>query len=331
LRGLLPAAWRMTVRPTAHAYWRMRFSIIITCYNQGKLIKDAVDSALSARRDSEEIIVVDDGSTDGSRELLRSYGRAVRLVCREINGGAGVARNCGASVATGDFLVFLDGDDVLLPWALDVYQRIVERKEPKLILSRMQWFRGALPRAQAVAAPQSIRIVEYMDYMRKDRPFGNSASALVIDRRAFHQVSGWLQEMFPMDDQDLTFRLGDSGRTIQILSPATVLHREHEANSIHHIPPFIVVLFRMLERERQGGYPGGEPRRLERYGLLGGLILHWTKRAVKRGLYRDAATLLVQGWPMLAAAIARRCKAVFAGRRPSETLAIQEQGVRLYS
>lgn len=300
----------------------MRFSIIITSHNQREFIRDAVDSALSTRHADREVIVVDDGSTDGSQEILRSYGQSIRLICRETNGGAGVARNCGAAAAAGDFLVFLDGDDALLPWALDLYQRIVERKQPKMILGSMQWFRGARSDARAVETPHSMQIVEYKDYMGKDRPFGNSASALVIERGTFHQVRGWFQEMFPMDDQDLAFRLGNSGRTIQILSPVTVLHREHAANSVHHVPPFLVVLFRMIERERQGGYPGGEPRRFERYGLLGGLVFFWTKRAVKRGLYRDAATLLVRGWPMLFAAVALRCNAVLNGRRPCETIAV---------
>jgi len=298
----------------------MRFSVVITSHNQREFIKDAVDSALSVRGHSEEIIVVDDGSTDGSQELLRSYGPAIRLVCREHNGGAGEARNCGAQIARGDYLVFLDGDDALLPWALDVYRRIVACKRPVMILGSMQWFQGALPNARAAATPKTMRIVEYKDYMGKDRPFGNSASALVIERRAFLQVHGWLQEMFPMDDQDLTIRLGDSGKTIQILSPDSILRREHPANTVGHVPPFLVVLFRMIDRERHGGYPGGELRRFDRYGLLGGLVFFWTKRAVKRGLYREAASLLARGWPMLVAAVARRCSVLLNGRIPCETI-----------
>src|ERR1019366_8504283 len=104
----------------------IRFSIIITSYNQPEFIKDAVDSALSQRPGAAEIIVVDDASTDGTQEVLRQYGDAIRLVCRETNGKCSVARNCGAALARGEYMVFLDGDDAFLPWALDVYERIIE-------------------------------------------------------------------------------------------------------------------------------------------------------------------------------------------------------------
>jgi len=300
----------------------MQFSIIITSYNQREFIKDAVDSALSAAAGAAEVIVVDDASTDGSQELLRTYGEAIRLVCRELNGGAGAARNCGAAVATGDYLVFLDGDDLFFPWAMEVYRSVVERKTPKMILGSMRWFRGDRPAACAPHAPQSVHIVDYPDYMRKDRPFGNSASVLVIDRRAFLRVRGWMQDMFPMDDQDLSIRLGDSGRTVQVLSPDTVQRREHSANTVHDVALFLPRLACMLERERRGEYPGGSMRRFDRYGLLGGLVFFWFKRAFRCGLYGEAVALLLRGWRMLAIAIARRGSSHLTGRRPCETIEI---------
>jgi len=114
----------------------IRFSIVITSYNQPEFIKDAVDSALVQRTAEKEIIVVDDASTEGTLQILRQYGDAIRLVPLETNQGACVARNCGAAVAAGEYLVFLDGDDALVPWALDVYERIVQAKKPKMILGR---------------------------------------------------------------------------------------------------------------------------------------------------------------------------------------------------
>src|SRR5438309_10887096 len=114
-----------------------RFSIIITCYNQSSFIRDAIDSALAQSYTDKEIIVVDDASTDGSKELLEEYGSAIRFKALETNEGPCAARNWGASLASGDFLVFLDGDDVLMPWALIVYSGIIRLKYPRLILCRM--------------------------------------------------------------------------------------------------------------------------------------------------------------------------------------------------
>jgi glycosyltransferase involved in cell wall biosynthesis len=108
-----------------------RISIIITFYNQRDFIKDAVDSALALRKAGLEIVAADDASTDGSQEILKQYRDAIQLVCLEANQGACAARDRGASLATGDYLIFLDGDDAFFPWALDVYERIVLNKHPR--------------------------------------------------------------------------------------------------------------------------------------------------------------------------------------------------------
>jgi len=94
--------------------WRMRVSIIIRNYNYEKYVGDAVDSALAQPHPDVEVIVVDDGSTDDSRRILRSYGDRIRLITRE-NGGEGAAANTGFAQARGDVVIFLDSDDVLMP------------------------------------------------------------------------------------------------------------------------------------------------------------------------------------------------------------------------
>src|SRR5215469_10781174 len=93
-----------------------RFSIVVTCYNQVDFIGAAVKSALAQNIHLlREVIVVDDGSSDGSRELLESYGESIRYCPLPHNLGAVEARNEGAALASGEYLVFLDGDDLLMP------------------------------------------------------------------------------------------------------------------------------------------------------------------------------------------------------------------------
>jgi glycosyltransferase involved in cell wall biosynthesis len=299
-----------------------RFSIIITFYNQRNFIKDAVDSAIALRKAGLEIIAVDDASTDGSQEILKQYRDAIQLVCLEANQGACAARDRGASLATGEYLVFLDGDDAFLPWALDVYERIVLNKQPKMILGTMSWFEGALPAVPAGDSPQEITIVDYSDYLRRDRAFGNSASALVVSRQAFEDVHGWLTSFFPAEDHDFALRLGASGRTIQILSPATVQHRAHASNTVNNISTCIDGVDHLLRRERSGDYPGGARRRLERRALIGGVVIHWTRMAARNGMYRDATAFLLRGWPMVLAAVTRRLGVLMSGQQPRETIKI---------
>jgi len=301
-----------------------RFSIVITCYNQGDFIKEAVDSALAQNCRDREIIVVDDGSTDGSRQLLKTYANAITLETVEVNGGAVAARNRGAAIARGDYLVFLDGDDRLQPSALDVYASVADRKSPKLILARMLFFRGSLVTERTEKQPSEIKLVEYEDYFSKNRAYRASASAMVIERQAFHLVGGWSAGTFPADDQDLLFKLGCAGRTIQILSPETSAYRLHETNTTRHLLPLVNALYCLLAREKNGDYPGGRNRRFERRAVIGGFVFYMVKQTWLNRLRGQSLALLAAGWPMIAAAIMRKSVArlTWQNRLPEERYAL---------
>lgn len=92
-----------------------RISAIITAYNCQAYIGDAIESVLSQTRRPDEIVVVDDGSTDGTAAIVRTYAAdGVRHVHQE-NGGPSAARNRGIAETTGELICFLDGDDLWLP------------------------------------------------------------------------------------------------------------------------------------------------------------------------------------------------------------------------
>lgn len=93
-------------------------SIIIPAFNAEKYISEAINSVLSQECDFDfETIVVDDGSTDRTADVVRQYGDKVQLIQKE-NGGPGSARNAGARQAQSEILVFLDADDRMLPGRL---------------------------------------------------------------------------------------------------------------------------------------------------------------------------------------------------------------------
>lgn len=89
-------------------------SIVINNYNYARYLETAVESALQQTYPHVEVIVVDDGSTDGSRQLLEGYAERVRLVLKE-NGGQASALNAGYAASAGEIVLFLDADDALLP------------------------------------------------------------------------------------------------------------------------------------------------------------------------------------------------------------------------
>lgn len=93
-------------------------SVIVPAFNAMETLGGTIASALTQTRPAAEIIVVDDGSTDGTSELLAGHGERIRWV-RQENAGVSAARNHGARIARGELLAFVDADDVLLPAYLE--------------------------------------------------------------------------------------------------------------------------------------------------------------------------------------------------------------------
>src|SRR5947207_15525858 len=93
-------------------------SVIINNYNYGRFLREAIDSALNQTYKNIEVIVVDDGSTDGSREIIESYENRIRPLFKK-NGGQISAINVAFEATHGSVILVLDADDTLFPPALD--------------------------------------------------------------------------------------------------------------------------------------------------------------------------------------------------------------------
>jgi len=94
-------------------------TVVVRSYNYARFLTDAIESALGQTYSPLEIVVVDDGSTDGSQDLIRSYGTRIASILKE-NGGMASSLEAGLSASHGEILIFLDADDVLLPRAVEI-------------------------------------------------------------------------------------------------------------------------------------------------------------------------------------------------------------------
>ncbi|MGC9195924.1 MAG: glycosyltransferase family 2 protein [Syntrophobacteraceae bacterium] len=309
----------------------MRYSIVITCYNQRQFIAEAVESALSQKDSIREVIVVDDGSRDGSTDILKLYKSSIQLLGLPTNRGAIEARNRGAALARGDYLIFLDGDDLFLPWTLDVYEQLVSRRRPSLIVSGVRYFAGPVPVFGTADVPERLEFVEYEALMNKDRPHGWFTNAIVISRQAFANAGGWTPGIFHLDDVDMVSKLGYCGKSILVYSPYTALYRMHAGNTINFVPPFLHSARLIIERERAGLYPGGQKKKLERYAFHGGMVFFWTRKGLEAGLYAGALRLAACGWPMILAAVLRKSIVAVKGRRRVEVSKLSRECSRLYT
>lgn len=296
------------------------FSIVIACYNQQDFVRDSVHSALSQRHDSKEVIVVDDASQDGTAEILRAFGKSIVFVGLTHNQGACAARNRGASTARGKYLVFLDGDDVLMPWALHIYSRLISAGAPAIMLGCAAVCYKDVPHVREQDLPREIRFVEYPRFFAKDRPWIYNTSTLIVERAVFCATDGWSPEIFYQDIQDFLNKVGTAGKTILLLAPATVWYRFHNTNASYKVPAFIKGIYVLLEKAEAGLYPGGRQHWLERSAWFGGLIFYWVRTAFSRHLYSLGFRLLIsKAWLIILGSI-RRGAAWLTGRRPVQVL-----------
>jgi glycosyltransferase involved in cell wall biosynthesis len=104
----------------------MRFSVLIPTFNRANLLGQAIESALAQTHSDREIVVIDDGSTDNTKEVAESYGQQVRYL-RQENKGKPAAMNVGIEATSGDVIAVLDDDDFFPPWTLCRHAEALER------------------------------------------------------------------------------------------------------------------------------------------------------------------------------------------------------------
>ena len=191
-----------------------RVSVIITTYNHEAFIADAVQSVLSQSYADYELIVVDDGSADGTLEQLSRFGETIRLI-RQPNQGVAASRNTGIQHARGELLAFLDGDDVWEPDKLE-WQVAAAAAHPAsgLIAVDGVQFSGPAVLHQSLLAPwvsgllsdrRSVTLRCYEQLLRQNPIW--TTSQIMVPRHVF-DVVGLSDSTFPLSsDWDLYIRI----------------------------------------------------------------------------------------------------------------------------
>jgi len=183
----------------------MELSVIIPCYNGESYIAQTIGSLLEQSWPADQIIVVDDGSTDQSAAIARSFGSAVHVISNRC-GGASKARNYGYRFATGEALMFLDADDVLGPQALEALMKALSHAPSEIAIC--PWHRLREVKGTWVKRPPTCR----------PRHEGEDAlgawltgwwhppCSVLWSRTAFKRTGGWDQRAYVNDDGDVMMR-----------------------------------------------------------------------------------------------------------------------------
>ena len=228
----------------------MRISVLIPCYNAARYIEEALESVFSQGVDPHEVVVVDDGSTDGSADRVRAFGDRVR-VDRQENAGISGARNAALALATGEVIAFLDADDLWPDESLHARLEVLATDESidycyglvEQFISPDVSPESASAHATAIVDPRPARL----------------AGAMLVRRQAFTKVGDFSLSLRVGETLDWVARADDLGIRCYSL-PQIVLRRRLHATNTGLVQPdnradYLTLARAALARRRKANRP----------------------------------------------------------------------------
>lgn len=222
-------------------------AVIIPVYNGRKHLAETLQSCLNQLRPADEIIVVEDGSPEPSRDIVEGMA-GVRYVPQP-NGGVSSARNHGASLATADWICFLDQDDLLLPHHLLQLTRAIRTSDhinllytPRLVL---ECAHGVWTTMRAVVQPPTPKDLPRVLAVRCPFP----PSGVCVRRSVFEQIGGFRSRYDLAEDWEFWLRLSAAGGAFFLCAEATVCYRVHMESNSHRPLPILNANLRVIREQ----------------------------------------------------------------------------------
>jgi len=223
---------------------RSSYSVIIPVFNGEKYLDEAISSVLAQTLKPEEIIIVDDGSTDSTAEVVKKYHGSVHYSYQS-NKGAAAARNTGLRMAQCDFISFIDADDIWVMDKIEKQMRLFEQHpEAEIII-------GLLMPVSAKAPGRDI------SKLAKKNLLLPSLGSSLIRKTVFEKIGNFDEQLALAEDTDWFFRARESGITVFVQNEIVQYYRIHDKNSTRdkNITNFNILLAfkKSLDRRRKSG------------------------------------------------------------------------------
>jgi glycosyltransferase involved in cell wall biosynthesis len=284
---------------------RSLVSVIIACYNGERYLQEAIESALAQSHRGVEIIVVDDGSTDGSSQIAQKF--PVRYI-RQENRGLTESRNLGIGVSRGNYVVFLDADDRLRPEAIETGLRVMAEHPDCAMAVGDHLFVSSDGSYLSNSRKPCLQSSHYEELLKSN--FIEMISSVLFRRSALVETGGFDTSLRVAEDYELYLRIA---RVYPICChPAlTAEYRIHQANTSRNSELMLRMTLQVLRKQAQ--YVRSDRRRL--FAFLGGL------RNWKKQYGRQLALELVRSSPALDGNHLRRKLLLLLAHYPQGVLA----------
>ncbi len=255
-------------------------SVVIPARNAEATIVRAVQSVLAQTCSPDEIVVVDDASTDGTIRAARRCG-PVRIVALGRHGGAGAARNAGVRAAEGAWVAFLDADDEWLPEKLEKQrQRIEPHSDQSVIFCGSEEFSedGTSLGDTMRGAPVDCSSLAWKSLLRRN--FIATPTAMV-PRDLFLQLGGFDQRLIVAEDQDMWIRLALAGRLTYVPETLACVHVRRGSLSAYRAGDQARNVIPMIERHLM--HMAGRLTPEEAWDILGERLSNAARIALANG------------------------------------------------
>jgi glycosyltransferase involved in cell wall biosynthesis len=181
-------------------------SIITPVYGQSNLLRDALDSINKQTVDDYEVVVVDDASSTDFEPIVDDYDDRIRLVTHEENQGAAAARNTGIEHAGGEYIAFLDADDIWKPTKLKKQREVFEDCDDQLALVYTGFIQYELDGSEWERYPKARGDI-YLEELERDRV--HPTSTVIVRRDVLEELGGFDTDLPSRQDYDLWIRIAE--------------------------------------------------------------------------------------------------------------------------
>lgn len=209
-------------------------SVIIPTFNRAKYLDKAIESVLAQTYDDYEIVVIDDGSTDDTREILEPYIDQIRYLYQE-NAGVSAARNAGVKEAKGEWIAFLDSDDMWLPHKLACQMEYINDSISKVCFTDVVHIqKGEIIKYSDVKKSIAIQgeiLSEPFDLILDDSR-KLYVQTMVIKRELLCEVGNFDENFVVAEDTQLIFKLAFKTPFAYISEPLVVINRSDEREGL---------------------------------------------------------------------------------------------------
>jgi glycosyltransferase involved in cell wall biosynthesis len=213
-------------------------SILIPAYNSEEWIADTIKSALSQTWPRKEIIVVDDGSTDRTVSIAQSFASKLLSVATQENQGASAARNKALTLCQGDYVQWLDADDLLSRDKIAKQMAAAEKYQSRRTLLSSAWgyFRYRPAKAQFVPSPlwRDLSPIEWLRY-KMGQNLQMQTATWLVSRQLTEAAGPWDVRLWKDNDGEYFCRVISASDGIRFVPEAKTFYRRSSSNSVTHI------------------------------------------------------------------------------------------------